>query len=143
MPRPVHFEIHASQPEAIQAFYSALFGWTFHQWGEQAYWLLATGDGNPMAGIPSSEPGIDGALVPRIGPAAEEGQPVNSWVVTVDVDDCRAYLDRAIELGATVALPLAPIPGVGWLAYIKDPDGNLLGMMQSDPDAGPASPTEL
>jgi uncharacterized protein len=142
MPRPVHFEIHASQPEAIQAFYSALFGWTFHQWGDQAYWLLATGDGNPMAGIPSSQPGIDGALVPRSGPVAEEGQPVNSWVVTVDVDDCRAYLDRAVALGATVALPLAPIPGVGWLAYIKDPDGNILGMMQSDPDAGPASPTE-
>jgi uncharacterized protein len=142
MPRPVHFEIHASQPQEIQAFYSALFGWTFHQWGEQDYWLLATGDGNPMAGIPSSKPGIDGALVPRSGPVAEEGQPVNSWVVTVDVDDARAYLDRAVALGATVAVPLAPIPGVGWLAYIKDPDGNILGMMQSDPDAGPASPAE-
>jgi uncharacterized protein len=67
MPRPVHFEIHASQPEEIQAFYSALFGWTFHQWGEQDYWLLATGDGNPMAGIPSSKPGIDDAD-PDAGP---------------------------------------------------------------------------
>ena len=45
---------------------------------------------------------------------------MNSWVVTVDVDDCQSYLDRALELGATVALPLAAIPGVGSLAYIKD-----------------------
>lgn len=27
------------------------------------------------------------------------------------------------------------IAGVGWLAYIKDPDGNLLGMMQANPAA--------
>jgi predicted enzyme related to lactoylglutathione lyase len=28
-----------------------------------------------------------------------------------------------------------PIPGVGWLAYIKDPDGNIIGLMQPDPKA--------
>jgi predicted enzyme related to lactoylglutathione lyase len=28
-----------------------------------------------------------------------------------------------------------PIPGVGWLAYVKDPDGNILGLMQTDPGA--------
>lgn len=136
MPRPVHFEIHASDPAAIQAFYTELFGWSFYQWGDQPYWLVATGDGNPMTDVPSSEPGIDGGLVPRRGPAAEDGQPVNSWVVTVDVPDCRATVDRAVALGGTVALPVDPVPGVGWLAYIKDPDGNLLGLMQPDESAG-------
>jgi predicted enzyme related to lactoylglutathione lyase len=24
------------------------------------------------------------------------------------------------------------VPGVGWLAYVKDTEGNLLGMMQMD-----------
>jgi predicted enzyme related to lactoylglutathione lyase len=28
-----------------------------------------------------------------------------------------------------------PIPGVGWLAYVKDLDGNILGIMQNDPAA--------
>jgi predicted enzyme related to lactoylglutathione lyase len=23
------------------------------------------------------------------------------------------------------------VPGVGWLAYVKDPDGNLCGLMQA------------
>ena len=27
------------------------------------------------------------------------------------------------------------IPGVGWLVYVKDPEGNLLGMMQMDKNA--------
>ena len=30
------------------------------------------------------------------------------------------------------AMPKGPIPGMGWLAYIKDLDGNILGMMQPD-----------
>jgi predicted enzyme related to lactoylglutathione lyase len=28
-----------------------------------------------------------------------------------------------------------PVPGIGWLAYVKDPDGNILGLMQSDANA--------
>jgi hypothetical protein len=27
------------------------------------------------------------------------------------------------------------IPGVGWLCYYKDTEGNIFGMMQSDPSA--------
>ena len=25
-----------------------------------------------------------------------------------------------------------PIPGIGWLAYIKDTEGNIVGIMQKD-----------
>jgi predicted enzyme related to lactoylglutathione lyase len=28
-----------------------------------------------------------------------------------------------------------PIPGMGWLAYCKDTEGNIFGMMQGDPNA--------
>ena len=31
MPRVVHFEIHATEPELLIAFYSGLLGWTFTQ----------------------------------------------------------------------------------------------------------------
>ena len=54
---------------------------------------------------------------------------------TVGVDDLDAYLARADRAGATVALPRHPVPGIGWLAYVKDTEGNLLGMMQSDEGA--------
>ena len=29
MPRVIHYEIHASEPESLIAFYSGLFGWSF------------------------------------------------------------------------------------------------------------------
>lgn len=136
MPRPVHFEIHATDPAASQAFYESVFGWQFFKWGDEPYWLVGTGDGNPMEGRPHSEPGIDGGLLPRRGPAPEPGQAVNAFVVTVDVPDCQGYVDRALNAGGTLAMERTATPGVGWLAYVKDPDGNILGMMQNDPTAG-------
>ena len=127
MGRVIHFEIHATQPKALIDFYSELFGWSFTKWEHADYWLIGTGaDGTP---------GINGGLVPRRGPASADGQPVNSYVCTADVESVDASVGRATALGGTVAVPKMPIPGVGWLAYVKDPDGNLLGMMQTDPSA--------
>lgn len=124
MGRAVHFEIHASNPQQLVDFYTSLFGWHFHKWEGAEYWLISTGA--------KDQPGVDGGLVPRRGPAAPEDAPVNAFVVTVDVADLDGDLAKALAAGGTVAVPKMPIPGVGWLAYIKDPDGNILGMMQSD-----------
>jgi predicted enzyme related to lactoylglutathione lyase len=125
MPRVVHFEIHAEEPERAIAFYTALFDWRFDQWAGQQYWLITTG--------PDGQPGINGGLVPRRG--AIDGQAVIAYVCTVDVSALDASLEKALSLGATLALAKMPIPGVGWLAYVKDTEGNIFGMMQSDPAA--------
>lgn len=127
MPRPVHFEIQASDPAALASFYEGVFGWTFSQWGDMPYWLITTG--------PDSEPGINGGLLPRNSPVPVPGQGVNAYVVTVAVPDCAEYLAKAVAAGATVALPRTATPGIGWLAYVLDPDGNLVGMMENDPTA--------
>ena len=37
--------------------------------------------------------------------------------------------------GALVCVPKTAVPGIGWLAYVKDPDGNIFGMMQADTKA--------
>ncbi len=133
MGRPVHFEIHASDPEAIRAFYEGVFGWTFQRWDDNPYWIVVTGDGDPMAGTPHSQPGIDGGMLPRQGGAPADGQPVNSFVVTMDVPDCDAYVERVTSAGGSVALAAQDMPGVGRVAYVKDPDGNLFGLFQPEP----------
>lgn len=128
MSRPIHFEIHASQPERLITFYQSLFGWTFAPWGPPGfYWQIKTG-------VPP-DPGIDGGLVPRRGAPPTEGQAVNAFACTVGVESASASLARIVELGGTVALPVMAIPGVGWLAYGKDPDGNLFGVTEADPKA--------
>jgi predicted enzyme related to lactoylglutathione lyase len=37
--------------------------------------------------------------------------------------------------GGTIIAPKMAIPGVGWLAYFQDPDGNVFGVMESDSNA--------
>ncbi|HWE37971.1 MAG TPA: VOC family protein [Isosphaeraceae bacterium] len=128
MPRVVHFEIHATDPDRLVAFYTDLFGWAFQKWeGPMDYWLIQTG--------PPEERGIDGGLVRRRGAAPAYGQAVNAYACTVDVPSAQDALNRAVGLGGSVAVPLMPIPGVGWLGYATDPDGNLFGVMQRDPAA--------
>jgi predicted enzyme related to lactoylglutathione lyase len=127
MPRPVHFEIHAENTDRAIAFYNALFGWEFKRWADQPYWLVMTGD--------PKTPGIDGGLMPRRGSGPTAGQPVSSFVCTMDVADLDATLARVPALGGTVCVPKMAVATIGWLAYANDTEGNIFGMMQMDANA--------
>jgi predicted enzyme related to lactoylglutathione lyase len=126
--RPIHFEIHASDPDASIAFYQALFGWRFERYPVPGvYYGVITGD--------EKTPGINGGLIQRMGPPPVDGAPVNAWTVTVDVANIDAAFAKALELGGREALPKMAIPHVGYVAYIKDVDGNIIGLHQNDPGA--------
>jgi uncharacterized protein len=126
MPRVVHFEIHASDPERAIAFYTSLFDWQFHKWdGPVDYWLIQTGS--------ADTPGIDGGMIRRQG--VVDGTAVIGYVCTIDVPLVDTAAQRIAELGGTIVVPKMPIPGIGWLAYGKDPDGNIFGIMHRDPNA--------
>ena len=125
MPRPVHFEIHASDPARAQAFYTAVFDWQFQQWGDIPYWVVITGK--------DDEPGINGGLLPRRGPAPAPDAPVHGYPLTIGVEDIDATIATIEEAGGTVALAKEAMPGVGLLAYYKDTEGNIFGVLQPDP----------
>jgi predicted enzyme related to lactoylglutathione lyase len=119
MPRPIHFEIPAEDPAALIGFYETVFGWKVQKWdGPTAYWLISTGEG----------PGIDGGILPRRSP----DQPC---VNTIGVEDIDAALATVAQQGGKVALPKMAVPGIGWLAYCQDPEGNMFGLMQNDSSA--------
>jgi predicted enzyme related to lactoylglutathione lyase len=48
----------------------------------------------------------------------------------VDVPSIDAAIEKATRFGATVALPKMPIPGVGAVAAIVDPQGNICGLWE-------------
>jgi len=127
MPRPIHFEIQAEDTERAMTFYTQLFGWQFAQWGQEKYWLVTTGE--------KSQPGIDGGLLPRQGGAPLPMASVNAFVCTVDVANLDAMVEKVQSLGGAVVLPKMAIATVGWLAYAKDTEGNIFGMMQMDAKA--------
>ena len=118
----VHFEIHAADPEKAAAFYSDLFGWTIKKWeGPFDYWLV---------NAKTDAIGIDGAIVQRRGERPPAGAAVSGFVCTISVDDLDARISQAERSGARKAVDKMEVPGVGWLAYMLDPDGNVFGMLQ-------------
>ena len=121
MPRPVHFEISADDPDRAVEFYSTVFGWKIKKWdGPMEYWLIETGE--------EGEPGIDGGLMKR-------GETPPGTVNTVDVPNLDEYMEKATAAGAQIVQPRMAVPGVGWMCYIMDPDGSVMGLMESDESA--------
>ena len=124
MGRVVHFEIHASDMDAAERFYTAVFGWTVQRApaAGRDYRLLITGaDGTP---------GINGALLERRGDAPEAGEPVSAFVCTVAVDDLDETDRRMGEAGGARVVDVREIPEVGRVAYFRDLDGNMLGVIE-------------
>jgi predicted enzyme related to lactoylglutathione lyase len=121
MSRVVHFELAADDPERAVQFYRTVFGWEIEKWtGPMDYWLIMTG--------PEGEPGIDGGLGKRDDP----GQHTTN---TIDVDSVDEYVKKVVANGGKVVVPKHAVPGVGYLAYCTDTEGNVFGMMASDPSA--------
>ncbi|MGA9946352.1 MAG: VOC family protein [Candidatus Cybelea sp.] len=121
MPRVVHFEIHAGDPEVASSFYSSVFGWKISKWdGPTEYWLVSTGEGR----------GIDGGIAPRRGGTPLDNAAVNAYVCTIGVESFDDTQAAILRYGGTVAVDRQEIPSVGLLAYFKDPDGNIFGVLQ-------------
>ncbi len=127
MGRVVHFEIHADDVDRAVRFYRAVFGWKIEPWGGEDYWLITTGS--------APEAGIDGGLMKRRGPRPPEDQPVNAFPCTIDVKDLEASAKKVQASGGKIVMPKMPVPGVGWLTYAHDTEGNVFGMMQADAGA--------
>jgi len=120
MARVGHFDMMAEDPQQAIDFYSKVFGWKFAKWaGPMEYWLIATGD--------ASEPGIDGGL--------GRGKPVGELVLSIT----SVKLDEAVRAveaaGGAILRARMAIPGVGWYASFRGPDGNIFGLMEDDRNA--------
>jgi uncharacterized protein len=120
MPRVVHFEIGVDDPDRAIKFYGDVFGWKTSKWdGPADYWLIQTGT--------APEPGIDGAFARR-GPNALTTN-------TISVPSVDKAIVKILDAGGKIIMPKYAIPGIGWLAYFQDPEGNVYGIMEDNPGA--------
>jgi predicted enzyme related to lactoylglutathione lyase len=128
-----HFEIHVDDTARAKKFYGDVFGWTFSQFPgmEMEYWLIDLGDKSQ-----------GGAIMKRSAPAAPMGSSPSSFVCTMGVDSVNAAVDAAAKAGGQVAVPKMGIDGMGWVAYLLDTEGNILGVFEVDPTAKFVPPGE-
>ena len=118
--RVVHFEIPSDEPEKAMDFFEKTFGWQFDKFGEEDYWFAKTGEDDNM--------GIDGGIMKRNDP----NQPVVNSIMVESVEESSKKIE---ENGGKVVVPKFAIPGMGWIAYFQDPDGNVHGIWENDEDA--------
>ena len=120
MPRVIHFEISADDPQRAADFYFKSFGWEIKKWpGSQEYWLVTTG--------PNDKPGINGGLFKRLRPVGH--------VNTIDVPSVDDFAAKITANGGKVVVPKMAIPGVGWLVYCQDTEGSIFGITKEDKSA--------
>lgn len=120
--RVVHFEVPFEDGERASDFYSQAFGWKLNPIPEMAYTLVTTG---PSDDGPPSEPGfINGGLL-------ERGEQIRGPVVTIDVADIDAALQQVESLGGTTVSGKEQVADMGFSAYFRDTEGNLMGLWQN------------
>lgn len=125
----VHFEIPADDPDALSRFYTQLFGWRVEKMpmGDESYHITSTVEVDEN-GMPKEPGAINGGIFKR---GSAEQVPINY----VNVESVDQYVEEAQRLGATVLAGKAPVPGMGYFAQLRDPQGNPFGVWQTSPDA--------
>lgn len=115
MPRVIHFEIPADDPERAVEFYKKVFGWKIDKWeGPFDYWLVTTGE--------EDEPGINGAIMSK-----EMGEMIKN---TIGVDSFDKYAEKIENAGGKMLMEKQTIPGIGTMAVFKDTEGNVSVIME-------------
>ena len=124
----VHFEIPADDQGRATEFYKAAFQWNINPMPQMDYNVVTTTPTDEKTGMPMEPGAINGGLFAREG-------DLKTPIITVDVEDIDASLARIESLGGAVVKPKDAIPGMGYYAYFKDTEGNVLGLWQTA-DAG-------
>ena len=125
----VHFEIPTDNKERANTFYQSAFGWNLTPMQEMDYTIAITTPSDEQTGRPTAPGAINGALVPRTDTLATP-------VMTIDVEDLDAALAQVETAGGSVAQAKDAVPGMGYYAYFKDTEGNIMGLWQTDSSAG-------
>jgi hypothetical protein len=120
-----HFAINAVDLAAAQRFYAAVFGWRFDAWGPPGFFKVTTAEGTTPGPIVALQQRRD--LVEGAAPVVE---------LTVAVDDVHRACEACEAAGGQVLMPATSIPGVGELAFLRDPSGIAVGAMRYEAAPG-------
>ena len=118
----VHFEVPYDDADRAHAFYRDVFGWQINQMPDMRYDIVTTGEVDEQ-GYPTDKGYIGGGMLKRESPT---DRPVITIAVD-DIDDCLARIESA---GGMTLLGRQQVGEMGWAAYFKDVEGNLMGLWQ-------------
>ena len=122
--RVVHFEIPYDDGDRARSFYERVFGWTLMPLPEMGYTLVTSGPSGDQG--PTEAGFINGGMMRR-------QEPFTSPDIVIDVDNLESALRAVDEAGGTTVSERQAVGDMGFTAYFRDSEGNLVGLWESAP----------
>jgi predicted enzyme related to lactoylglutathione lyase len=126
MSQVAHFSINADDVDRALRFYQKVFGWKFESYGPPGFYMVE--ERSAMAHVP-----MRGSLQQRREIVA--GVPMRGFECTISVDNIDATAGAIEKNGGKIVMPVCTLAGIGRLLFFQDPEGNIAGAMQYDPQA--------
>ena len=123
MDQVVHFEIPVDDVERARGFYGSVFEWGIVPMDDMQYTLVMTTPVDDQTQRPTEPGAINGGLMHR---SADTPAPV----VTIQVDAIDESLKKVEAEGGSVVTPRTSMGDVGFFAYFKDSEGNVIGLFE-------------
>ncbi len=108
-----HFEIPARDIQKSGEFYTKVFNWKLNTSDFPGYGLLEL-TREPHAGVEKREPFSNGVMI------------------YIQVADISESLSMVKDAGGNIVKEKTEIPNMGWFGLFSDPDGNVIGLYQSN-----------
>lgn len=118
----VHFELPADDLDRAQGFYAEVFGWECRSMPGIGYVLVSTTPTDDQ-GMPRQPGAINGGMLAR-------QEPITAPVITVQVASIDAAAQAIERKGGSVVRGRQPVGDMGFSAYFKDTEGNLVGLWE-------------
>jgi len=119
----VHFEIPADDTKRAQGFYTDVFGWDVNLVPEFNYAIVHTTEVNEKQ-MPKGVGAINGGMLAR-------QEPIKNVVITIQVDSIEESLKKINKNGGKTVRGKEPVGDMGFAAYFKDSEGNVLGLWEN------------
>ncbi len=123
MNKVIHFEIPFDDKERAKKFYGETFGWEFDEIPEINYTGIKTTPTDETS-LPLERGVINGGLTER---AKDTPTPV----ITIEVDSIDDYVKKVESAGGQSISPKGEVPQMGYYAYVKDSEGNVIGLWEN------------
>jgi len=112
----VYWEINGTEGKKLADFYLDLFEWEY--------------DNEPGSDFYNFRSGNDDRGSINGGVFTGKGKLPHHLTIYVEVADVDEYFNRALEKGGTFAQAPFDLEGAGRLAFFRDPDGHIIGLIQ-------------
>lgn len=122
MNKVTHFEFPWDDKERAVSFYQKVFGWKPFEWAEFGYTSWQTGEVDEK--MQPTEPGFIN------GGSGKRDPEMPYPMFYIDVQDIDLILKTIEENGGTIVRGKTALGDMGFLAWFKDSEGNILGLSQ-------------